>query len=304
MTDISTRQHQEQNVKRLAAQRYLYSRGKIIWTIQILLAVATPVVGAVFVRFWDETLPWVAIVGIFVALFNRVRLDPLQRRHRKTAARIQEDFDCHVLELPWDSFLAGKRPAPEDIYEAAKRAEPTAEAPLRNWYSTSVDSLPIHHARVICQRTNCSWDARQRRRYKCGIGTILALISVVVLGFSYGLDLNLQRFVLFVAAPLLPTFLWGLAEARRHGEAADEADRLRDLIDALWKRLTHEDLSEYEVTRLSRALQNAIYLRRVASPFVWDWVYVRLRGAYEEQMNIEVEDMVAKLSSIEPSSNT
>ena len=295
MTYISTRQLQEQNVKRLAAQRYLYSRGKLVSTTQILLAVVTPVAGAVSVRFWDETLPWVAIAGIFVALLNRVLLDPLQRRHRKTAARIQEDFDCHVLELPWDSFLVGKRPAREDIYEAAKRAEPMAEAPLRNWYSTAVDSLPIHQARVICQRTNCSWDARQRRRYKCGIRTGLALISVVVLGFSYGLDMNLQRFVLFVSAPLLPTFLWGFAEARRHGADADEADRLRDLTDQLWNRLTHEDLSECEVTRLSRALQNAIYLRRVASPFVWDWVYVKFRDTDEEQMNIEVEDMVAKL---------
>ena len=297
MTDISTRQHQEQNVKRLKAARYLYSRGKLISTIQILLALVIPVVGAVSVKFWDETLPWVAIVGILVALLNRVCLDPWQRRHRKTAARIQEDFDCRVLELPWDSFLAGKRPGAEDIHEPAKRAEPIAEAPLGNWYSPSVDSLPIHHARVVCQRTNCSWDARQRRRYKRGIGTALALISVVVLSISYGLEMNLQKFVLFVCAPLLPTFLWCIPEARRHGEAADEAVRLRDLTDGLWKRITHEDLSDCEVTRLSRALQNAIYLRRVANPFVWDWVYVKLRGAYEEQMNVEVEDMVARLTT-------
>lgn len=297
MTDISTRQHQEQYIRRLAAQRHYYSLAKRILTTQMSLAVGTPVASAVIVRFCDESIPWLVLGGILIAFLIHACLDPLQRRHRMTAARIQEDFDCHVLELPWDSFLVGRQPRAADIYEAAKSAGSEAEAQLRNWYPLSVDSLPIHQARVICQMTNCSWDARLRRLYRSWIYRILALIGVLMIVSCYGLEMNLPELAVFVAAPLVPTFLLGLAEARRHGQAADEEDRLRDLIDCRGIGLTHNDLSECEAKRLSRELQNAIYLRRRASPLVWDWFYRRRREAYEEQMRVEAEDMVAKLKT-------
>jgi hypothetical protein len=36
---------------------------------------------------------------------------------------------------------------------------------LKDWYPVSVGQLPIHEARLICQRSNIWWDAKQKLRY-------------------------------------------------------------------------------------------------------------------------------------------
>ena len=131
-----------------------------------------------------------------------------------------------------------------------------------------------------------------------GIHTMLVLIGVLVIGICYRPAIDLQEAVLFFAMPLLPTFLWGLSEARRQREAANAADRLRNLTEDLWTRFVLREVTEPEAMRLSRELQNAIFLRRSTSPFVFDWIYHRLRREYEEQINVGVEEMVAQLKAV------
>ena len=297
MADISTRQNLEPNIQRLAAQRYLYSCAKRISAIQATLAGATPVLGAVAIALCTEAQLWASLAGIIVALLNRVCLDPWQDRFRKTAAQIQEDFDCKVLSLPWNKVLAGQRPAAEEIHEAVKKARPEPEAPLENWYPTIIDSLPLHQARVICQRTNCWWDSKLRCRYRITILIVLSLISIIVLVLGFLAEMNLQKLVLAVLAPLSPTILWGLCEARRHKQAAAALDRLKDCGNSLWEKVVQGEVVEAEATSRSRELQNAILLHRRTNPFVFDWIYQKLRRDYEEQMNVGAEDMVAQVKT-------
>ena len=297
MADILTTQNLLPNIQRLAAQRYLYSCAKNLSTIQALLAGATPVAGSVAVVFWTEAQPWAALAGILVALLDRVCLDPWQDHFRKAAANMQEDFDCNVLSLPWNEVLAGRRPAAEEIHEAAKKAKPAPEAPLVNWYPTIIASLPLHQARVICQRTNLWWDSKLRCRYRIKILIVLSLISVLVLFLGLLTGMNLQKFVLAILAPLSPTLLWGMCEVRRQREAAAALDRLKDCGDSLWKEVVQEKVIESAATSRSRELQNAILLRRSTNPFVFDWIYRKSRRDYEEQMNVGAEDMVAQVNT-------
>lgn len=296
MADISTRQNLEPNIQRLAAQRYLYSCAKRISAIQATLAGATPVLGVVAIALCTEAQPWASLAGIVVALLNRVCLDSWQDRFRKTAAQIQEDFDCRVIGLPWNQVLVGQRLAVEEIHEAAKKARSASDAPLQDWYPAVVDSLPMHQARVVCQRTNCWWDAKLRRRYRAVILTVLGLISVLVFLMFLQTGINLQKFVLSVAAPLLPTLLWGFLEARRQKEAATALDRLKHLTDGFWQEIAQGQVTEPEATHRSRELQNAIWLHRRTKPFVFDWIYRKLRRDYEEQMNVGAEDMVDQVN--------
>ncbi len=144
MADISTTQNLLPNIQRLAAQRYLYSCAKCLSTIQALLAGATPVASAVIVVFWTEAQPWAALAGVLVLFLGTLWLDPWEDRLREAAAGMQEDFDCNVLDLRWNEVLAGRRPAAEEIHEAAKKNRPVPQAPLENWYPTIIDSLPLH----------------------------------------------------------------------------------------------------------------------------------------------------------------
>ena len=294
MGNISTRQNLEDNLQRLSAQSYLYSRAKLLSGIQAALAGATPVLGVVAIQLCTGAQPWASLAGIVVTLFNRIFLDPWHDGFRKVAARIHEDFDCRVLNIPWNEALLGQRPAIEKIYEAAARARVASEAQLKNWYPPAVADLPEHKARVVCQRANCWWDGKLRRHYRCKILIVLGLISLIVFLMCFRIGMNLQDFVLSVAAPLLPFLLWGVCEARRQKEAADALDRLKDLAGGLWKEIVQGGMVEAKATGRSRELQNAIYLYRRINPYVFNGIYWKSREEYEEQMNVAAKHMVAK----------
>lgn len=291
MGDISTRQNSDDNLQRLFAQSYLYSRAKLLSGTQATLAVATPALSFVAIKLCTDAQPWASLAGIVVALVNRIILDPWHDDRRKVAARIHEDFDCRVLNLPWNDALSGPQPAPEDIHEAAAKAKVATRAQFTNWYAPIVACLPEHKARVVCQRTNCWWDGKLRRHYRHIVLIVLGIVGFVAFLMSFWAEMGLQEFILSVATPLLPFLLWGVCEARRQNEAADSLDRLKTLAGRLWKEI-QEGMTATAATRRSRELQDALYLNRRTNPFVFNWIYRKLRRGYEEQMQAGAKDMV------------
>jgi predicted pore-forming effector associated with SMODS systems len=55
-----------------------------------------------------------------------------------------------------------------------------------DWYASAVGGLPLHIGRLACQRSNCWWDSKQRRRYAVWVIAVVVLIFAVVLGLSLG----------------------------------------------------------------------------------------------------------------------
>lgn len=295
MPPITMRQNLPGNIDRLIAQRRLYTCAKRITVFELLLAGSATIIGAVVVSLWTEAQPWVALAAILVPLVNTGWLDPWQDRVRRAAARIQEDFDCDVLDLPWNDTLAGSRPSSEDVHDAVGKVSVGARKLLMNWYPATVNLIPLHQARVICQRSNCRWDSRLRCRYRFGILVVLATVSTLVVLLGFANDMNMQQFVLAVAAPLSPSLLWGMREARRQRDAAATVERLKDLVDAFWREVSGGELTEPAATRRSRELQDGILMHRRTNPPVFDWVYRWRRREHEEQMEISAEEMVAQV---------
>jgi len=293
---IVSRQNLPDNIKKLAAQRHFYSRAKRLSAFQAALDVFSPIGGAIAVVLKPDADVWAATIGIAVAILDTLWLEPKQSDFRELGANIQEEFDCSVLELPWNTPLAGERVSPEDIHEAYKAYKRSKVAPLEDWYPKAVGTLPLFQARVICQRTNSWWDSKLRRRY-CGWinGTLAVVIaSVIILGLINGM--SLQKFVLAVVAPLLPAILWAGREYRRQKDTALRSDRLRGYGESLWEQLTKNEMDESEVSKRSRELQDAILIRRQESAPVFDWIYKLLRSKHEEQMNIGAQKMVDEIT--------
>ena len=295
MTAISIVQNRPGNIQRLAAQRRFYAIAKRLASLQPLLAGVTAVAGAIAAALWVDAQPWVALAGILVPLVNFGWLDPWQYDFRRKAANVQEDFDCNVLELPWNDVLAGRRPATEDVYEVAKKTPRGTEMPLENWYPAVVDCLPLHQARIVCQRTNCRWDAQLRRGYRLGILAALAVIAAFVVIVGMVMEMTLDKLVLGVAAPLSPTLLWGMREARRQRAAAAALERLRECVETCWRGISKGELTEGAATRRSRELQDGILVHRRTEPLVLEWIYKHRRREYEEQMEVGAEHMVAEI---------
>jgi hypothetical protein len=182
MNTIPQEQITQKQLERLAAQRQLYSDAKRIQAVLISLSVPCVIVLTLLASVFPKLQVYVAFWGILVTLLDIVIFTPRQKSLQGKAAKIQQLFDCDVLQMDWSKLNSGNRPEPEAVVEASarhKRIDPNYSK-LQNWYPVSVGQLPIYLARLICQRSNCWWDAALRRRYAVlGIVTIVALTLIV-----------------------------------------------------------------------------------------------------------------------------
>ena len=94
----------------LKARQRVYSDATRYQILQLVLTVALPVAGAVS---WRSRIrrpgPHVALYGLIATALDVTWMDRVQRRLLKVAAKISEEFDCRLLKMPWNSFVAGKR---------------------------------------------------------------------------------------------------------------------------------------------------------------------------------------------------
>lgn len=262
---------------------------------QAIVALATPLLSATIVAIEPMAATWAAFVGMVVSIADVALLDPLQKTFRERGAKTQEEFDCAVLDLPWNDLLADARVSPEAIHEAAKKYRNDPKAPVEDWYPTVVDELPLYQARIICQRASTWWDAKLRRRYANSIYVTLGAVSLFVVVIGLINQMSLDKFVLAVLAPLTPAILWASREARRHNEVAKVSERLADHGLAVWRKLVSGQMNERQATETSRRVQDLLFIRRYESPFVVDWVYRLLREQYEDEMNAGAQAMVQEI---------
>jgi len=286
MNSIPAEQNSERQLQRLAAQRNLYATAKTVFGWQVIVGGPIAVVTAFWIIFNPSYKGYAAAWGIIVALCDLFWLTPWQKRLRDSAARVQEAFDCDVLDLPWNTLKAGKYPDPELVKEQSEKYKAWQEKmpPLEDWYSVAVGDLPLHVGRLACQRSNCWWDSKQRRRYAGWIIFSFVVIFAVVLGASIHGGLTIEGFVLKVAAPLAPALLLALRQHSEQTEAAARLDKLKDHAETVWKQALARR-SKADVTTLSRNLQDEILENRRKSPLVFDRIFKGLRRDYEIQMN-------------------
>jgi hypothetical protein len=295
MNSIPIEQNSKCQLQRLAAQRQLYATAKKLFGWQLFVSGPVTVVFAFSVILYPPLKAFAALWGILVTVFDVAWLTPWQRRLRVTAAGIQESFDCDVLGLPWEGLKAGKRADPELVKEQSDKYKKWASSmpPLKNWYTKEVGNLPLYIARLICQRSNCWWDAKQRRRYAVTVVVCIVAIFVTVLFLAMGNGFTLEDFMLKVAAPLSPALLLGYRQFTEQMEAATRLDKLKDHAEHLWEEAL-EGRPEAEVSARSRSLQDEILENRRKSPLIFDTLFKRLRRDYEVQMNHGAAEYIAE----------
>jgi len=292
---ITVEQNTDKQLQRLAAQRHLYSTAKRIFGWQLFLSGLLTVVFAFLAVFQPSLKILTASWGILITLVDIFWLTPWQNHIKDSAAKIQEMFDCDVLELTWNDLKAGKRPDPELIKEASEEyaKKSLKDAPLENWYDHSeIDDLPIHIARIACQRTNCWWDAKLRRLYANYVVSIVFFIFILVFGLSLNSGFSLDNFILNVLAPLIPVFVLGIRQYREQTDAANRLDKLKDYSESLWKSALSKKSKQLELTEKSRHLQDEILEHRRKSPPIFDFIFRRLRNSYNDKMNFGLEEFI------------
>src|SRR6266702_7049670 len=139
MNNIPVIQNEPLQIERLAAQRYRYSCSKSLLWVQLIVSVPIAVGWSFLVMGSPEMKGWASAWGI-CATGLLFLMENSQKSWQEMAAKIQELFDCEVLELPWNSVTAGSRPPPEDVHENATKYFQRAKTapPLDNWYPQMV----------------------------------------------------------------------------------------------------------------------------------------------------------------------
>lgn len=297
MNNIPQEQNTQRSLDLLAAQCQLYSDAKNLQMVSVIMSIPVVITWSLLVALFPPLAVYPALWGIIATLLELLVFSRLQKNTQEKAAKIQQIFDCEVLQFNWPSLNCGVRIEPETIIDASNRHKRKIRniINLPDWYPISVGKLPIHQARIICQRSNVWWDAQLRRRYSKWIVSILFSLTVIVLLIGLIGGLTLEKFLLAVLAPLTPAFVFGLRQYTEHNEAAARLDRLRENAEALVQEVINGRYTPQDLERESYSLQTQIYDNRRRSPLILDRLYLRLRSEDEEKMNKGAESLVQEL---------
>lgn len=297
MNNIPQEQNTPHQLERLAAQRQLYSDAKNIQNINIILSIPSVIIWSILIAFFPSLQIYAALWGLSVTLLEQAIFSHSQKNLQEKAAKIQQLFDCDIFELDWSQLCSGSRPEPELIVSSAAkyRKKDPNYLNLKDWYPVSVSQLPIHEARLICQRSNIWWDAKQKLRY-CKL-ILFGLIAITIIVFLVGLvgGLTLEKFVLAIVTPLLPAFIFTIRQYIENKQAATRLDNLRENSENIWQQVINRRITPQELERESYILQNQIYDNRRLSPLIFDWLYYRLKKQNEVEMNKGAETLIKEL---------
>jgi len=292
--EIVTRQALVENKLLLRARDRNYRKAKLTQGFVVTLSVALPVIGVFVGPNYPEVQPYIALLGLILIVLDMALIDHVQEDRLKLGAKLQEQFDTDVFELPWNKLVVGARVEPEDVRAlSAKPLSATREEHFDNWYDPCVSQLPLHLARLVCQRTNISYDARLRRKYGSWLMYLTIFFGVVLLFAGLVMGLKFSDLLVTLLVPFLPVLTWSLRERLQHVNTATSLTNLSAEWGEIWTRAL-DGADETEVTSNSRGLQDAIYQHRERSPLVFDWVYYRFRETNEDEAHHASEDLVAR----------
>lgn len=281
MNTIAQDQDTPEFQRLLKARQRIYSDATFYQIFQLILTVGLPVLGAALGFLYAPARPYVAIYGLVATALDVMWVDRAQRKLLKVAARISEQFDCGVLKMPWNVFVAG-RPEDEEVIDAAARRWNGKASSIKDWYTGISPAAPHAKARLVCQRMNLQYDASLRRKYGTYLIWLTAIALIALIAGAAAKNLKMLDFAA-VAATVSPAIFWAVREQFRQSDAAATNEILKSEAEKFLEKVRSEGCEELECEKKSREFQDAIFQRRVANPLVFPLVYRIVRDEFEKQ---------------------
>ncbi len=283
MNKIQEKQNWPENLELLAAQRYLYTFAKKLQQLEIFLCVPCLVILAILSMYLDSDKAFLSIASAGVVFTNTLILGPWIERIKASAAKIQNLFDCNVLDIPWNYLKLGAKPGKEIIAEfAAKYKQKEADfGSLKDWYSCKRSGSEVASTSLVHQRSNVWWDSYLRKRfiiYRIMVDITFFLLLLTICTIT---DCSLKSFILQVLIPFIPLFLLSNKLYRQHRQAFLKYKRTNDYLKEVFEKIQKGDYQREDVEIESILLQDEIYESRIASPLIPDWFYSFFRKRQE-----------------------
>lgn len=256
------------------------------WQIaQLILVLITPMLALTLGTWFPETKSWIAFLAVCLTLADVAWIDRAYKAALKSAARASEFFDCQLLQLDWNSVVAGKAPTPEETDRAARGWERLRKkGPITDWYSSDVSKVSPGLARVICQRTNLAYDSDLRRLYRGALDICALFIAVCVIGLGLISSQKFSDFVLSAWVPTAPFFIWALRERFRQADAVHSNEPVITEAEKLISDVIAGSCDDINCKTRSRLLQDAIFYRRATTVLLFPGIYKYRRADAEREM--------------------
>lgn len=293
---IGERQNKPEMIKLLWARKQIYKHVKRVQGFYFAFTFALPSASLLVALSYECHKPWVSLIAIVVGAVDALFFDSWRKGRIKLAARLQEQFDCYVLDMKWNGFAAGSEVSPQDVEEYADASmDATARGKLENWYPVQSCAMPLSAARLVCQRTNLWYDSHLRNTYRTVLWCLTAAYFLAISAFF--LQLTLIEVLLGLLIPFGPLFTWVVREHQRQGDTIKLVNRLLDEIDKSISGLVDAKPNP-KVDARARELQDAIFTHRSSSPLVSDLIYRLKRPQLEKKMQRGAEAFVQRIGSI------
>jgi hypothetical protein len=114
MNEIDKKQVETRMLNLLRARTLIYRRAKNVQAVGLIISLVFPIVGLIVSALLLPSKPFIAFAALMFSFLEVLLLDRWHRTQLKNAAKLQEDFDCTVLQMDWNTFLVGNRIDPED----------------------------------------------------------------------------------------------------------------------------------------------------------------------------------------------
>lgn len=279
MSTIS-RQNSQKSIKLLAAQRFLYTHAKRWWTTALLLSAIIAPILSIIAIFNPRLAPYAACMAILI--YTLVGLIGIKTKSLvRAAAETQEEFDCHVLDLPINPLLFEVVDRKEIVSDMSSRyIEKCGKDKLIDWYPKSLTRLSQSRATVEAQKINCWWDQSLRNNYIVAHIAIALLVccSLVLLGLWQ--KLSLESFILSVIVPIIPLIQVVTDQTYKNIESKRKAMSNLQYAKTLLANHNNQPIEQAQI----RSLQDAIFNHRTTAPLVFNFVYWLSREVKERIM--------------------
>lgn len=279
---IGERQNKDENINKLAAMRYLYSKAKFIFYIYLFSCVALSMVVYVCGNYKAEDSSITClflILKIVAVIIPCIGFTKIINMKKQLAALIQEEFDHNVLKTEWNENLYGIKGNHdyEIIINKQKYINNTNnekwETDLINWYDEKYSCLPLAIGRVYCQATNICWDNELRLRFSKCILYIIYLISFVLLTVCIYCNYSFNYTIQYIILPCGSLLVLLRQMYIDNNDTIKKMDGLKSYLDLVLARKDSLELSNDEITKMSNNLQNKIYNYRKEAFLIPDRIY-------------------------------
>lgn len=235
--ELQKRQNDKNNIKRLAAQRRIYSKAKkinylifgLVVLIPIVVSVLTTIPSLVFLQNPNATLLFHAytVFMVFLQYFLTTHIEKM----KKHAAYIQLESDMKVFDLKWNDRLLGPKVDNTELVVKEFDKFPKKDlSDLNNWYDLSgLEKKKREEVIRICQRQNLQWNSTLYKRINIGFNILIwgsFGIFVFIIPFF---RLNMAQMI-NSAVNFIPLITWILDVNKNYQKNKNILDELKKLI--------------------------------------------------------------------------